>query len=150
MRIRHYRISGRRGAHTLLGAVLIMAAAPGAATIVLPVAVAGTGAIVEGAAGLAGGVGAYPAGGSTNHKMPAFVESDARLAQPASPPAVSASVIPGPAIADAELAALLVSGIGLIMAAALVRGRHRRRIGWGTLPARSLFARHPESDWHRG
>jgi integral membrane sensor domain MASE1 len=48
---------------------------------------------------------------------------------------------------DPVIGVMLVAGLTLVVIAAFLRRHHRRRLGWGVLPARSYFARGGGDDW---
>lgn len=45
--------------------------------------------------------------------------------------------------ADPLVAWMLAAGMAMMVIASFMRRRHRRRIGWGVLPDRTLFVRYP-------
>lgn len=141
------RVSGWRGAQSLLGAILLLAATPGAATIAVADAApvrADVGLIASGVNATAGGAGLLPAGDSTLHDAgwpPAAVRhQDAAAAASAAVAAAASASTLGiilAALVDPIVIALLAAGVAMMVAAAWMRRRHRRRIGWGVLPDRT-------------
>lgn len=143
MRFSGFPCSGRRGAQSLIGAVLMMTAASGSAMTVMADAFPGSGQVVAGpvlddAAGSAGGVGPVPAGdfddavAATTHP---FGQAGAAAPAPAGQggaPGGSRGLVP----AQFEPALMLAVGLGFITGVSLLRSRQRRRRGWGMLPER--------------
>lgn len=62
---------------------------------------------------------------------------DARFAERTSPRPRFAKIVAA-TLAEPMFAEAMALGVGLLLAAMFVRNRHRRRIGWGVLPDRSL------------
>lgn len=143
MRFRGYPLSGRRGAQSLIGAVLIMTAAPGSAMTVMADAFPGSGPVVaapviDGAVGPAGEVGPVLAGGF--HDPVAEAADPFGRAPPAAhrhPQAAAGPASPGHVPQRFEPLVMMATGIGFIIGVSLLRSRRRRRRGWGSLPDRA-------------